>query len=401
MTYIFTYNLMNDKRRKKFSVRGMNVMIYFDYAATTPMSNEALKAYIEVAQKYYGNTNSLHDLGAQSEQLLEQCKGTLANLIGGEREGIYFTNGGSESNMLGIKLLLNQDNRKHIIISTAEHNSNHQITRFLELEGYKVSHIPFTRNGQIDIDFLKYEITNDTALVIVQHINGEIGTIQPINEVAEICKRHDIFLHVDCVQSFGKIDLKNISPVVDSLSVSSHKIYGPKGIGFLYTNHQPTTSLEQLILHGNTYDLPGIVSFTVAANEAIELMESEKKQLIELREAFIEQLEPIKEFITIYENKNQKQLPSIIGMAIEGIEGQWVMLECNRQGYAISTGSACDVKYNQTPNTLRALQEDEIKAKGFFRISFGRQTNMNQVKELGRFLVAMTLQYKGTVELNP
>ncbi|WP_194840809.1 IscS subfamily cysteine desulfurase [Filobacillus milosensis] len=376
-------------------------MIYFDYAATTPMSNEALKAYIEVAQKYYGNTNSLHDLGAQSEQLLEQCKGTLANLIGGEREGIYFTNGGSESNMLGIKLLLNQDNRKHIIISTAEHNSNHQITRFLELEGYKVSHIPFTRNGQIDIDFLKYEITNDTALVIVQHINGEIGTIQPINEVAEICKRHDIFLHVDCVQSFGKIDLKNISPVVDSLSVSSHKIYGPKGIGFLYTNHQPTTSLEQLILHGNTYDLPGIVSFTVAANEAIELMESEKKQLIELREAFIEQLEPIKEFITIYENKNQKQLPSIIGMAIEGIEGQWVMLECNRQGYAISTGSACDVKYNQTPNTLRALQEDEIKAKGFFRISFGRQTNMNQVKELGRFLVAMTLQYKGTVELNP
>ncbi|GEL77406.1 IscS subfamily cysteine desulfurase [Tenuibacillus multivorans] len=375
-------------------------MRYFDYAATTPMSTGAIEAFENTAKKYFGNANSLHDYGAEADQLLSQCKYHLSQIIGGKPENIYFTNGGTEANILGIKQLLSKRTGKHIMISMAEHNSIQQLCHTLELDGYEISYLPFNENAQIDVEQLESMIRQDTTVISVQHINGEIGAIQPIEEVAQICRKHDVGLHVDCVQSFGKMEISHVIEQADSLSVSSHKIYGPKGIGFLYMKDIDQHSFEYLLLKGNTMDLPSIASFTVAAHEATERMQEESVRMKELREIFLQELKPIKQSLTVYEARSHHQMASVIGMGIHGVEGQWVMLECNRQGFAISTGSACDVKYNQIPNTLKALSVRPEKAKAFFRVSFGKETTVQDVEDLARFLINMTFNYKKAINVS-
>ncbi|SEP71700.1 IscS subfamily cysteine desulfurase [Piscibacillus halophilus] len=370
-------------------------MKYFDYAATTPMSDVALETYTTVSRRYFANTNSLHDLGSNAGQLLEQCKFHLAKLMNCKSDQLFFTKGGSEANILGVQTLLkNHLVGKHVIVSMAEHNSIIQTCEYLKQLGYDISYLEFNSTGQVDLLELESYIREDTALVIVQHVNGEIGTIQPIEEIANLCRQHHIFLHMDSVQSFGRMDLSQVTPLVDSISVSSHKIYGPKGMGLLYLKDAQNNGVEALLLRGNTMDLASIASFVTAAYEMIEQMDSEMKRMNELRKIFFHHLVEISDLLTVYENLNGNQIPSIIGMGIHGIEGQWVMLECNRNGFAISTGSACDVKYNKITNTLKALSIPPEKAREFFRISIGKDTSEEDMIELAQFLVKMTLDFK-------
>ncbi|WP_188206096.1 IscS subfamily cysteine desulfurase [Alkalibacillus aidingensis] len=370
-------------------------MIYFDYAATTPMSEVALEAYVDTAKKFYGNTNSLHDIGSVSDQLLKACKAKMASFIGGLDFQIFFTKGGSESNLLGIDQLISQSKGNHVIISQAEHNSLQQTRQLLESQGYQVSTVSFDEYGVVDLVQLKSLKRDDTCLVIVQHINGEIGTIQPINEISDWCSRHGIFLHVDAVQSFAKLDLSQIAEQVDSLSVSSHKIYGPKGIGFLYLRNPLVHQIERqssYLLKGNTVDLPSVVAFTAAADQQISIIESENERMLRLRQLMMSHLGNEKAF-TIYESDEIKQLPSIVGMGLDGVEGQLVMLECNRKGFAISTGSACDVKYQKLPSSMSAWSVEPNKAKEFFRVSFGKYTTEDDVIKLARVLNDIVLHH--------
>ncbi|WP_223702895.1 IscS subfamily cysteine desulfurase [Sutcliffiella deserti] len=361
-------------------------MIYLDYAATTPIRTEALEVYQQVSQHYYGNSSSLHDVGTSSQQLLETCRAELAKLIHGKKEGIYFTSGGSESNYLAIRSLLkgNEKKGKHIITTKTEHSSIYQLCIALEKEGYNVTFLDVDHNGIISIQQLVENISSDTCLVSIHHANSETGIIQPLEAIGKILHEKKILFHSDCVQTFGKLPIDVEKLHLSSLSISAHKIYGPKGVGALYINPAvswqslyPGTSHERGLRPG-TVNVPGIASFVTAAQLLEKSRETNKEKDRKLRQYFIEQVK--KRWLPIViEAENASCLPTILGLRIVGMEGQHVMLECNRKQIAISTGSACQVGSQAPSRTMIATGKSSDEAREFIRLSFGKDTTMEHI----------------------
>lgn len=375
-------------------------MIYFDFAATTPLDPVAAEVFVQASTEYFGNSSSLHDIGGHSQDLLENCREELANLLGINKKGLYFTSGGSEGNFLAIEALLSAPKKtgKHIIAGLAEHSSIHGVLN--RLDGYNITFLPLNSSGLIDVEELERSITSETILVTVQHVNSEIGTIQPIEEIGRICLEHDIHFHSDFVQSFGKINLRNIPQLVSSFSFSGHKIYGPKGVGGVYVDPAiswkaffPGSSHEKGFRPG-TLNVPGIAAMTAAAQKINDRMGKNHDKYLELRAAFMDSLKPIKEFVHVHQAESVSQLPSIIGLRISGIEGQWMMLECNRYGFAISTGSACQIGMQSPAKVTQALGLSTQEAKEFIRISFGTSTKREDVIKLGETIVGIVNKFK-------
>ncbi|MGJ7921607.1 IscS subfamily cysteine desulfurase [Neobacillus sp. LXY-4] len=370
-------------------------MKYLDYAATCPLDEEAANIYVKVATQYFGNSNSLHDIGEEARNLLEGCRAEFSRILGVEKDGVFFTSGGSEGNFLAIEALLSCRHKagSHIITSIAEHSSIHSVMERMERSGYRITYLPFNEEGLIETKEFAKAITDDTVLAVIQHGNSEIGTIQPIAEIGEICKERNILFHSDCVQTFGKLDLKEISPFVDSLAISGHKVYGPKGTGAVYLRPQvnwapffPSTTHEKGFRPG-TVNVPGIAALTIAAKKAHEQLHENKQKYLKLRNIFLDALSSFQHSIQIHGSIGPNQLSSIIGMSMNGIEGQWVLLECNRNGYAISTGSACHSGMLTPALAMKALRISGKKAKEYFRISFGRDTSEEDMKNLAQLLV--------------
>ncbi len=377
-------------------------MIYFDFAATTPLDQEAAEVYVKVAAEYFGNTQSLHDIGGQAHVLLENCREELCHLLGIDKKGLYFTSGGSEGNFLAIEALLSSPLKegKHIIAGMAEHSSVHGVLNRLKKDGYEITFLPFTKKGLIDQKLLINSIKPETVLVTLQHVNSEIGTIQPIEKISKLCKASKIHFHSDFVQSFGKLHLKSIAPFVSSFSFSGHKIYGPKGIGGAYIDPDifwnpffPDSSHESGFRPG-TINVPAIAAMTAAAQKIIARIEEDHAKFLLLRKAFIEVLEPIKESVEFIQADDDLQLPSIIGLRISGIEGQWMMLECNRLGFAISTGSACQIGMQTPAKVTQALGLDNERAKEFIRISLGHSSTVEEIVQLGECMIRIVQSYK-------
>jgi cysteine desulfurase len=356
-------------------------LIYLDYAATTPMREEALQVFTEASQNYYGNPSSLHDIGTKAATLLETSRTELAKLLSGESQGVFFTSGGSESNILAIRSLLNNTNKEgnHVITTKIEHSSVFNLFQQLEEEGYEVTYLPVNAEGQVNIEDLKQAITPDTVLASIHHANSEIGTIQPIEKIGEILHEQDVLFHADCVQTFGKIPINVTTCFIDSISISSHKIYGPKGVGACYINpHKKWTPYFKGTSHEKgfrpgTVNVPGIASLITAAQLIHHDMDEETNRLYKLRERFLNGIEAKRLPIEV-EGHPTSCLPHILGLSIEGIEGQYTMLECNRHGMAISTGSACSVGKQAPSKTMIAVGKDAVTAKQFIRLSFGKWT---------------------------
>ncbi|KMJ60284.1 cysteine desulfurase [Bacillus sp. LL01] len=362
-------------------------MIYLDYAATTPMSNEALEAYQQVARQYYGNSSSLHDYGSTSSNILETCRTELARMISGKAEGIYFTSGGSEANYLAIRSLLrgNEHKGKHIITTETEHASIHALCKALEKEDYEVTWLPVDSNGIIALSQLKAALREDTCLVSIQHANSETGILQPLEAIGSLLKEKNILFNSDCVQTFGKIPIDVEKLQLTSLSISAHKIYGPKGVGALYINPKATwKSPYEEASHENgmrpgTVNVPGIASFVTAAQVMESMMLDTKEKYEMLRIYFLRQIQQLWLPITV-EGEHAKGLPHILGLRLSGMEGQHVMLECNRKGIAISTGSACQVGSQSPSRTMLASGKTEDEAREFIRISFGKHTTLKDLE---------------------
>ncbi|MBS4215500.1 IscS subfamily cysteine desulfurase [Neobacillus rhizophilus] len=376
-------------------------MKYFDYAATTPLDPEAAEIFVKASTEFFGNSSSLHDIGGQSAALLEHCREEMAQLLGVDKQGLFFTSGGSEGNFLAIEALLSAPKKqgKHIIAGMAEHSSVHGILKRLEKDGYSITYLPFNSSGVIDPENLLNAIKPDTILAAIQHVNSEIGTIQPIEQLAKICTEHDIHFHTDMVQSFGKIDVRNITPLVGSFSFSGHKIYGPKGIGGAYVNPKigwnpffPGTSHEKGFRPG-TVNVPAIAAMTTAAQKITGRIQENARRFVELRHAILNALQPISERVHVYQAEGDSQLPNIIGMRISGIEGQWMMLECNRLGFAISTGSACQIGMLTPAKVTQALGLTIDESKEFIRISFGHPTTMNEIEALGAGILKIANEF--------
>ncbi|ALQ70001.1 IscS subfamily cysteine desulfurase [Bacillus thuringiensis] len=360
------------------------MMIYLDYAATTPMSAEALQTYMKAASQYFGNEQSLHDIGGTASSLLQLCRKTFAEMIGGKEQGVFFTSGGSESNYLAIQSLLNARNKKHIITTPMEHASIRSYFQSLQSQGYTITEIPVNKDGLIHLDDLETAITENTVLASIQHGNSEIGTVQNIAKIGKLLKKYNVLFHSDCVQTFGKLPIHVFEMGIDSLSVSAHKIYGPKGVGACYINPQvrwtqifPGTSHEKGFRPG-TVNVPGIASFLTAAENILKNQQEENLRFKALRSYFLERLHTIPLEIEV-EGHSTSCLPHIIGVTIKGIEGQYTMLECNRRGIAISTGSACQVGKQEPSKTMLAIGKTYEEAKQYVRFSFGQQTTKDQI----------------------
>lgn len=361
-------------------------MIYLDYSATTPMSERALNIYTKVAQTHFGNANSLHDYGTMGANIVEHSRKIISKHIGGLSRGVFFTSGGTESNQLAIYSLAKayENKGRHLITTKIEHPSVINTFKFLESLGFSVTYLPVNEYGEVERHVLENAIQKDTILVSIHHASSELGTIQNLKAIGALLKEKDIIFHSDCVQTFGKIPININELHLDSLSISAHKIYGPKGIGACYIN--PKLSWKPLFPNGThekgfrsgTLNTPAIAAFAEAAEEMIATMEQEMKRFEQLQTYFLQQIDRNR---IVLEGHPTNRLKHHLCLRIKGIEGQIVMLECNRKGIAISTGSACKLGLTLPSQSMIAIGRTEREAHEMIRITFGKFTTKEHIEK--------------------
>ncbi len=361
-------------------------MIYLDNSATTPLNEEVLKEMEPYFCEYFGNPSTLYSLGQKSKEALEEARKRVADAINAKPEEIIFTSGGSESDNLAIKGIAfkNQEKGKHIITSEIEHPAVKETLVFLESIGFEVTYLPVYGDGIVKIEDLKKAIRDDTILITVMHANNEIGTIQPIAEIGKIAKEKGIIFHTDAVQTFGKIPVDVEELGVDLLSLSSHKIYGPKGVGALYI--RKNTKLVPQIhgggqergLRSGTENIPGIVGFGKAAEMASENQKRDYDYLIQIRDGIIDKV--LEEIPASYLNGDkEKRLPNIINFRFSAIEGESLILLLDAKGINSSTGSACSSKNLKASPILKALGLEDVDVHGSLRLSLGLENSIEDV----------------------
>lgn len=353
-------------------------MYNFDYAATSPIDEEALQLYEQIARQFPGNANSIHREGDRANMWKRKSEHQLEELLRIRPGHLFFTSGGTESNERALQIALRATNKKEIIVAGGEHASIHHYVDELRPYGYTVHTIPFLDNGLIDIDTLRQVLSHQTAVVALQDTNHEIGTIQPVERVASLLKDLDVWLHVDAVQSFGKRPLDSVVPLAHSVSISSHKIYGPKGIGALYVKRKKGVPQN---MKSKTIDIPGVVAFTGASYKQFQRMENDLKKIEALRDAFEKKLMETNLPIEIFGRSVQRS-PYVCGFRIDQIEGAYLMQQLSQKGFYISTGSACYVGMTDAAMTMQAMRQPSSIARQFVRISFGRSTTFQQIDEL-------------------
>lgn len=364
-------------------------MIYLDHAATTKMSDEAIHVYSQVARSYYGNPSSMHDVGSNAANLLEMARIELAEILQCEQEGIHFTSGGSDANVIALQSMLEAHKHRgnHIITSPFEHASIDNFFRKMEMNGFQITYLPVCEKGIIDPADVKKAITDETILASIQHANGEIGSIQQIEAIGNILAEQGVLFHCDAVQSLGKIPIDIKNSQIDSLSVSSHKIYGPKGVGAAYMNPMmkwesfiPNTTHEGGFRPG-TVDVPGITAFVTSTKTVCSDMMKERSRIHHLRKELLHHFNEFELPIEVEGPQTGGVLPHVLGLRIPKMEGQYVMLECNRYGIAISTGSACQVGEQSPSRTMIAIGRSVAESKQFIRLSFGQQTTAEEIQK--------------------
>ncbi|MDZ7716686.1 MAG: IscS subfamily cysteine desulfurase [Balneolaceae bacterium] len=380
-------------------------MIYLDYAATTPMSEEALAAYNEVARSYPGNASSIHDAGSSAQKVVNAARTTIAKLLNAKPRGLFFTGSGSEANSLAIQALVlgNQKKGNHIISTGAEHSCIRYTMQKLKKQGFEISEIKLHNDGTVDLDHLKELITDKTILLSIHHGNAEIGTLQNLKTIGDIAEEHNVLFHSDCVQTFGKVPVDVEELKLDSLSISGHKIYGPKGVGAAYISPNvrwkptlPGTTQEKGFRPG-TVDTPAVAAFATAAKQIVQDREEEFVREKEIKKYLVERIKELPFDISL-EGNIENSLPGILGLRIHGMEGQYVMLECNRHGLAISTGSACSVGTEKRSATMACLDRTEQEALEFIRLSIGKNTTKKEIDRSAEILNKVLTQHFNMVQ---
>ena len=301
----------------------MKQKIYLDNAATTQVDERVVLSMLPCYSEEYGNASSLHSYGTRAKEILDKSRRKLASFVGAEPEEIVFTSGGTESNNLAIKgiAFANRSKGNHIIVSSIEHDCVLNCCKWLESQGFYVTYLPVDDKGVVDLNEFRKFINPKTILVSVMHANNEIGTLEPIEEIGKICKKYNVPFHSDACQSFGKIPINVNKSGLDLLTINSHKIYGPKGVGALYvrkgTNIVPLLhgGGQEAGLRSTTENLPGIVGFANAAKLCIDEMENENKKLVRLRNGLSDFL--FENFENAYINgHSENRLPGLVNFSL-------------------------------------------------------------------------------------
>lgn len=367
---------------------------YFDHAATTPINKEVLDSMIPYFNKYYGNASSLYTFSRYSKEAIQNSREIVATVLNADSKEIYFTSGGSESDNLAIKGVMRVNRRKgmHLITSKIEHPAVLNTCKTLEKEGFEVTYLNVDENGIIDLKELENSIKENTVLVSIMFANNEIGTIEPIKEIGDICKKHNVLFHTDAVQAIGsiKIDVKKMN--IDLLSLSAHKFYGPKGIGALYVKKD--VSFDRLIDGGSqeknkrsgTENVPLIVGLGKALEIAYNNIEENNKKLINLRDYYISEVE--KQIPCVKLNGDRiKRLPNNANISFKYIEGESLLLNLDSVNICASTGSACSSTSLEPSHVLLAIGLPHEIAHGSLRVTFGIDNTKEEVDYLIKNLV--------------
>ena len=379
--------------------------MYLDNSATTQVSKEVFDEMESYYIKDFGNPSTLYALGRESKKALELARKRVADSINAKPEEIIFTSGGSESDNLAIKGLAFKlaEKGKHIITSEIEHPAVSQTLEFLQSLDFEVTYLPVYEEGIIRIDDLKNAIREDTILITIMHGNNEIGTIQPIEEIGKIARENNIKFHTDAVQTFGKIEVDVEKLNVDLLSLSSHKINGPKGVGALYI--KKGTRLVPLIhgggqergIRSGTENVPGIVGFGKACELASQNLTQHYDKLVSIRDELIEKvLNNIPE--SYLNGDGQNRLPNIVNFRFKAIEGESLILLLDNKGYQTSTGSACSSKTLEASPVLTALGLDPVDVHGSLRISLAPENDEFNIDE---FVDAISTSVERLREMSP
>lgn len=360
--------------------------IYMDHSATTPVHPAVLEAMLPYFTEFYGNASSVHSFGREARNAMEEAREKIASFIGAQPSEIVFTSGGTESDNYAIEGVAFENTKrgKHIITSVIEHHAVLNTCKHLETHGFEVSYVNVDRYGVVDLDHLKSLIRDDTILITIMHANNEIGTIEPIKEIAEIADSRGIIFHTDAVQSIGKIPFNVNDVKVDLLTMSAHKIYGPKGIGALYI--RKGTKVEPLIRGGHhernrragTENIPGIVGFGKAIEIAGSDMEQEAKRLWELTERLRIGLQERLDYVYVNSHPTNR-IPGILNLSFDYVEGESIILNLDLKGVAVSTGSACTSGSLEPSHVLTAIGLCAATAQGAVRFSLGRSNTEEDV----------------------
>lgn len=361
---------------------------YFDYNATTPIDGDVYKEMIPYLTDYYGNPSSSYYIGRQTKDKIERIRYEISQYFNMKPEGVYFTSSGSEADNMILKgiSVANKDKGKHIITTKIEHSAILNTCEFLEKQGYDITYLDVTPEGVIDIKELENAIREDTILISIMYVNNEIGTIEPIKEIAEIAHKHNIIFHTDAVQAIGEIRINVEEMGIDCMSISGHKIYAPKGVGMAYI--KPGIKFEPLIhggmqefhSRGGTENIANIVALGKAIKILDEIIDTNEEKMKELQEYTLKKINSILSgYDYILNGGFENRASNNISISFKDIDGESLLLALDLEGIYLSSGSACHSDSTEPSHVLKAIGVPEEYANGTLRISFGKYTTKKDI----------------------
>lgn len=364
----------------------MSEMIYLDHAATTAVSREAASAMFPYLHDRYGNPSSAYDFAAENKKVVETAREEIAATLGCKGSSIYFTSGGTESDNWALRGIAEgyKEKGRHIITSKIEHHAILHTCHYLEEQGYDVTYLDVEENGILNTERLKKAIRPDTILISVMFANNEIGTIQPVKEIGQIARKYGILFHTDAVQAYGQIPILVDEYSIDLLSVSGHKIYGPKGIGFLYVREG--LAIKPLLFGGGqenhmragTENVAGIVGLAKAAVQMQEGMMERNKRIFKMREHLVDRV--LKEIPYVRLNGSRTgRLSGNANFCFQFLEGESLLIMLDMNHIAASAGSACTTGQKEASHVLAALGLPDEVARGALRLSLGSDNTMEEI----------------------
>jgi cysteine desulfurase len=367
--------------------------VYLDHNATTPVHPEVLAAMLPYYQEKFGNPSSIHGFGREAKVALDEAREKVAQLLGVSSSEIFFTSGGTESDNLAVKgvAFANRDKGRHIVTSKIEHHAILESCKFLEKEGFTVTYLPVDSKGVINPEDLRKALRNDTVLVSIMYVNNEVGSIQPLEDISRIVKEKGIYLHTDAVQALGKIPVDVRKLNVDMLSVSGHKIYGPKGVGAAYIRKGVRITPwshgghHERSRRAGTENVPGIVGFTKAAELAFRELEDQNRHLKNLTETFYRKLVDTIPDVILNGDLNSRAV-NTLNLSFKGVEGESVILSLDLKGVAVASGSACTSGTLEPSHVLSAMGITPEIAQGAIRFSFGRDNTVEDIEYVAGIL---------------
>lgn len=379
--------------------------IYLDNSATTRVRDEIINNIVEIMVDNYGNPSSLHHKGFEAEKVLHYSKEKIAGLLKCSPEEIYFTSGGTEANNLAIRGFLKANKRRgnHIITTAIEHPSVLNTFLDLEKEGYRVTILPVDAMGYVDVGEVKKSIVDETALISIMMVNNEVGTIEPIRDIAKITKDKGVALHVDAIQGFGKLEFNVKEYGIDMLSMSGHKIHAPKGVGALYINKDVRVSPiitgggQENNIRSGTENMPGIVGMGKAVELLDGKIEANAMHMYNLKKRFVDELMDLDGWSINGPGLNETA-PHIINISFSGVRGEVLVHALEEYGIYVSTGSACSSKHSSQSHVLKALGLKHCAIQSAIRIStsiFNTEEEMIETARVLKQIIPELRKYAG------